>query len=231
MRSEWKYATWIALLLCAVGAAAVGLPRTARAGSNTQPQLTAEELQRLGDGELVERRLVREQGELRLMGGTSWQVIDAVPDVVWQALLDTPYYDRMLPQVSEARVVNDAGRNRTLFVRHGAGVLQTSYYLDMRLDPERRDMSFRVDTSRPRGVRAAWGFYAVRAYAGGKTLLVYGVMADIGDGLGSMLLRRSVHEWMMKVPWMVKRFVEGSGRHLYSKDARRSPRPGLVAFR
>jgi hypothetical protein len=223
--------TWITLSLCAIGAAASGLPRPARAGTDTQPQLSAAELQRLGEGELVERRLFREQGELRLMGGTSWQVIDAVPEVVWQALLDTPYYDRMLPQVAEARVITDAGRNRTLFVRHGRGLLQTSYYLDVQLDHQRRDMSFRVDTSRPHGIRAAWGFYAVRSYAEGKTLLVYGVMADIGDGLGTMLLRGSVHEWMMKVPWMVKRFVEGSGRYLYSKQPARSPKRALVALR
>jgi hypothetical protein len=63
-------------------------------------------------------------------------------------------------------------------------------------------------------VRAAWGFYNLRPHGEG-TLLAFGIMADIGDGLLTALVRPQVHEWMMKVPWMVKRFVEGSGRKLY----------------
>jgi hypothetical protein len=216
------YRTGMGLSLAAACAGWLLPPHPARAGSNTQPQLTADERQRLERGELVERRMVREQGRLRLIGGTSWQVIDAEPAVVWQALLDTSYYPRMLPQCSEARVIADSGRARTVFVRHGGGLVEASYYLDVRLDPSRQDMSFRVNESRPRGIRAAWGFYAVRSHTGGRTLLAYGVMADIGDGVARALLRGSVHEWMMKVPWMVKRFVEGSGRYLYGRRARTS---------
>jgi hypothetical protein len=195
------------LLLCvaiSLAPAAVGAEVTSDAA------FTAEELQRLAQGQRVERRVTQERGDLRLMGGTSWQVIDAGPDAVWDALLDTSHYGRMLPQVSEARLVHDTGDNRTLFVQHGHSLARTSYYLDVRLDPSRRGMTFHVDESRPRSIRAAWGFYTLRPYGVDKTLLVYGVMADIGDGLVLALIRPSVHEGMMKVPSLVKRFVEGS---------------------
>ena len=52
--------------------------------------------------------------------------------------------------------------------------------------------------------------------ATGKTLLAYGVMADIGGGFLMGSMRDSVHEWMLRTPWMIKRFVEGSGRKIYS---------------
>jgi hypothetical protein len=29
------------------------------------------------------------------------------------------------------------------------------------------------------------------------------------------VLRPAVQEWALRVPWMVKRFVEGSGRYIY----------------
>lgn len=206
--------TWVALLLALVVLVLLRAD-AARAGLDAQQGLSEEELQRLQAGELVERRITREQGELRLMGGTSWQVIDAPPHVVWQALLDTPYYPRMLPQLTEARVIQDDGRHRKLYMQH-SGIIATSYYLDVQLDRDQRELSFRIDESRPHGIRAAWGFYAVRPYPGGKALLTYGVMADIGRGLGRAILRGTVHEWMMKVPWMVKNFVEGRGRELYS---------------
>ena len=72
-----------------------------------------------------------------------------------------------------------------------------------------------MDENRPHEIDAAWGFYTVRPYKGGRTLLAYGVMADLGDGLLRRLMRDSVHEWMLKVPWMVKQFVENSGRWIY----------------
>jgi hypothetical protein len=207
-----RHAGWFA-----IAALALSVPAgRAVAGLEGQSGLNDEELRKLGDGELVERRVTREQAGMRLMGGTSWQVIDAPPEVVWQALRDTPYYPRMLPQLIEARLVNADGMSRKLFMRHGSGLAQTSYYLDVHFNLPRHEISFRVDDSRPSGIRAAWGFYSVRPYGHGRTLLVFGVMADIGDGIATALLRGTVHEWMMKVPFMVKRFVEGSGRHLYA---------------
>ena len=202
--------------IAAVALSAVAFSATARAGAGSDDgDFTADELQRLDDGELVERPVTEEQGDLRLMGGTSWQVIEAEPEAVWTALLDTAHYSHMLPKLSEARVVEDTGDSRTVYLRHG-GVTHTSYYLDLKVDRKRRSLTFRVDQSRPRGIRAAWGFYTVRPYTHGRSLLVYGVMADIGEGLVQALLRSTVHEWMMKVPWLVKRFVEGSGREFYS---------------
>jgi hypothetical protein len=41
------------------------------------------------------------------------------------------------------------------------------------------------------------------------------VMADIGAGIFGALVRDDVHDWMLKVPYTVKRFIEGSGRWLY----------------
>jgi hypothetical protein len=176
---------------------------------------SGEELGQLRRGELVERRVVQRRGSLRLMGGTSWQVIDARPEVVWQALLDTEHYDRMMPQVLEARLVDEDADRRTVFMRQGNPVLQTSYYLEVDIDRSSHAVRFSKDDSRPGNLRAAWGFYEVRAYGKDKALLTYGVMADPGDGLIGGLLRGTVHEWMMKVPWMMKRFIEGSGRYIY----------------
>jgi hypothetical protein len=202
-----------AIAVIALGLA-VGASRAA-AGSREADDFSSDELHRLDEGQLVERRVTVDRGELRLMGGTSWQVIEATPDMVWAALLDTDHYSHMLPQLREARVVRDSGDSRTLFLSHGSGIARASYYLDVHVDRGRRSLSFRVDDSQPHGIRAAWGFYTVRPYTNGRSLLVYGVMADIGDGLVHALLRSTVHEWMMKVPWMVKQFVEGSGRGLY----------------
>jgi ribosome-associated toxin RatA of RatAB toxin-antitoxin module len=178
---------------------------------------TADEWRRLEAGELVLRPVTRTQGGMKLMGGSSWQVIDAPPEVVWRALLDTPRYHRMLPQVLEAKLVRKSDNTRTVFLRQGAqGLMEAKYYLRVNVHEERRDITFTIDDELPHeGLRAAWGFYTVRNYRDGKTLLAYGVMADIGGGLMAAVMRGHVHDWMLRTPSLVKRFLEGSGRGLY----------------
>ena len=151
------------------------------------------------------------------MGGSTWQVIDAAPDMVWQALLDTRRYRHMMPQVLEARLVRDKDSVRTVFMRQGAkGLVEASYFLKVNVHEERRDITFSVDEDRPHDLlKAAWGFYSVRPYRGGKTLLAYSVMADIDGGPLLGLMRGTVHEWLLRTPSMVKNFVEGSGRRFY----------------
>lgn len=177
--------------------------------------LTQEELARLAHGELVVRSAAERRGRFELMGGTSWQVINATPNVVWQALLDTEHYAKMLPRVIEARLITSAGDERTVFLRQGAAFVQTTYYIKLKHDASRAEIRFALDDTRPHGIEAAWGFYSVRPYRGGRTLLTYGIMADIGSGLVNFVVRDVVHEWMLRTPWMVKRFVEGSGRWIY----------------
>lgn len=203
------------LLLVSIVAVALSAP-DANASASLGAGLTHDESRRLEAGQLVVRPVERDKGSLHLLGGTSYQVIDADPVVVWKALLDTSRYPRMMPRVIEARLVRDAERERTVFMRQGAkGFIEKRYYLKVKVDRERRDMTFTVDDRRPHDLDAAWGFYTVRSHPGGRTLLTYGVMADVGDGMLATLLGGSLQEWMLKAPWMVKRFVEGTGRHIY----------------
>jgi len=191
--------------------------------------LSSEERASLAAGALVSRPLSERRGSLDLLGGTSYQVIDAPLRVVWDALLDTQYYHRMMPRVLEARVVQGGPEKRTVYMRQGAGPFVRAYYLNVHIREAQGDISFSVDAQRPHDLRAAWGFYNVRPYGeGGKrTLLAYGVMADLNVGALGSLVRGDVHEWLLKVPWTVKRFVEGSGRHIY-KQAWRSAQAQLT---
>lgn len=199
-------------LLCALGLSS--LPASAGVESGT---FTPDEWRRLDAGEIVVRPATRMQGAVRMYGGSSWQVIDAPPSAVWSALLDTPRYRKMMPQVIESKLVKAGEGERTVFLRQGQkGLLEARYFLKVRVYEDRHDLTFTVDESRPREVlQSAWGFYTVRPYKDGRTLLAYGVMADIRGGLLGAVVRDSVHEWMLRTPWLMKRFIEGSGRALY----------------
>ncbi len=207
-------ASALLLMLALLGVLAGVAP--VQAGVDNSTNFTKDEWRRLDAGQLVLRPSTRFQGGMRLMGGSSWQVINASPDVVWKALLDTSHYGRMMPRVLEARLVGARDNVRTVFMRQGArGLLETSYYLTVRVHEPQRDITFTIDDRKPHDLKAAWGFYTVRPYRAGKTLLAYGVMADLGGGPLLGLMRESVHEWMLRTPWMIKKFLEGSGRRFY----------------
>jgi hypothetical protein len=182
----------------------------ASAGDPSQEDFTPDERQRLLQGEPVTRHATARPGRPNLMGGTSWQIIDRPPDAVWTLLLDSSQYHRTLPQVVRAEIVRDSGAERTLLLEHGNALLQLRYHLAVQIDPRARQINFRVDESRPHDIRSGAGFYLLRPYPNQRTLLVYGVLADLGDRFFVQLLRANVEEWMLKVPWLVKRVAESS---------------------
>jgi ribosome-associated toxin RatA of RatAB toxin-antitoxin module len=212
-RSMWGRASTAVTMFLLLGLIASG----AAAGIGGSA-FSEEEWRRLEAGELVARKQTTRRNGLELMGGSSWQVIDAAPDVVFSALLDTNRYPRMMPQVIEAKLVASKDTERTVFVRQGQkGVAEKRYYLRVNVNEEKRDITFAVDDKRPHDLRAAWGFYTVRPFKDGKTLLAYGVMVDLGGGILSNVFEDEIHEWMLKTPWTVKRFVESGGGNLYAK--------------
>jgi hypothetical protein len=202
---------WLAVAALAWLASAVVLGKA----SDNRP-FSSEELAKLRAGKLVKRASSEERGSLQLMGGSSWQLIDAPPEVVYRALLDTAKYTRMLPAVTGSRLLAEQPGARVIRLEHKRGPISLSYDVRATFNAERRDLSFQLEDAPGGAPRAAWGFFSVRPYGQKYSLLAYGVMADPGDGLLVGLLRGTVHDWMLMVPCQVKSFIESAeGRSLY----------------
>ncbi len=174
------------------------------------------ELTKLAAGQLVTRPTREVRGDMRLLGGASFQVISRPADEVWRALLDTQRYQKMIPTVAKAQNMVNQPDYRVVRFEHRAGPIGMQYDLNLHIDESSRDVTFQLDPKVKQGPRAAWGFISLRPYTAGRTLLSYGVMADLGDGLLTSILRAAVHEWMLRVPEQMKRFLESeSARKLY----------------
>ncbi len=201
--------TWLAVLLVTALAFAEAGPKD---------PLSNLELTKLAAGQLVTRPTREERGDMRLLGGASFQVISRPADEVWRALLDTQRYQKMIPTVSKAKTVVSQPDYRVVRFEHRAGPIGMAYDLNLRINADSHDVTFALDdTGAKHGPRAAWGFISLRPYSAGRTLLSYGVMADPGDGVLTAMLRGSVHEWMLRVPEQMKRFIESeTARTLYA---------------
>lgn len=207
-------ATGVDYAICAFVPQSMG-HRQVSAQAAKKQGFTPQEQKRLANGKLVVRPTVERRGRWKLIGGSSWQVINSPPRIVWKALLDTQYYHRMLPRIIGVRPIISKPNQLLIYVKQGTKFFHISYYLKLDINSNRSDISFSIDENRPHSLRAGWGFYTVRPYGKKKTVLAYGVMADIGDSIFLSLVQDSVHEWMLKVPAMIKKFVEGSGRYIY----------------
>jgi carbon monoxide dehydrogenase subunit G len=211
MRRNWHI---VALLLVMVGA----LPRAASAQAISD--LSIEELHHLEKGQLVTRRQ-ESAGEARLFGGTSWQKVDVPPEAVWEAILDTSHYDRMLPQLEEARLIRDDTEARLVLMHHRQGLVSASYHLVMQPRPRSRFVTFYVDPSRPGALSQGQGYIMVRPYGERSSVVTFHVMADVGSGLIARLFQDQIQEWMLRVPQTMRRYVEGPGRTRYLRLAMR----------
>lgn len=206
-----------ALIAAALGCllATNGIP--ARAQEASARGFTGEERQRLEQGELVVRAVSRRRGSLRLIGGSSWQVVEQPLDVTWRALCDARSYRRMLPGADEARVVAHRSGQRVVRVSHSVGIVRASYHLRMRYDHDRHDIAFQLDDRRPNDLRAAWGFISVSSFEDDptRTLVSYGVMADVGGGVLGGILRGQIHDWMLRVPSTIRDYLRSSAGERY----------------
>ncbi len=207
-------------LLCA--ASVLGWPNGG-VGQNeiARKPFTAEEKRTLQAGRLVMRSTIEKRGKRELFGGASWQIVDVPVDALWKAIKDVPRFDRLMPEVHEASIVQVL--NPSLWrvrVEHRLGPVSIDYHVRATVHEDRKDATFLLERTEDSNIRSAWGFFTARPYGKKRSLLSYGVMADLGNGLVAGALRLLVHEWMLKVPWTMKRFIEGSGRPRYVVAAR-----------
>ncbi len=175
--------------------------------SLSRPLSTAERAI-LERGETVLRPYTERRGSLELFGGTSYQVIDLQPAECWAALHDDASRIRhMLPQVQRATELAVRGNHRSMRFEHRAGPATPSYTVDFEYRDDQRILVFRLDESAENDIDVAWGFFKLRSWEGGRTLVSFGVMADIGDGFISDALRPTVHEWILKIPLTFRRYL------------------------
>ena len=77
--------------------------------------------------------------------------------------------------------------------------------------PERGALVFRVDHSQAHDIRAGWGFIRIRPYKGSQSLVSFGALVDIGDGVFVSIVRPAVRRDLLRIPYYLKNHLEGVG--------------------
>ena len=182
---------------------------------SSNDKLTDEDKRLLVSGELVVKQKNEQQGSLKLIGGQSWQIVDVPVDLAWQALMDLRRYKSFIPLATESIVKHQVGNEADLAMRQQWGPIDVRYVFQTTLEPDRRSVVFRVDHSQAHDIRAGWGFIRVRPFKGNRSLVSFGALVDIGDGVFVSIIRPAVRKDLLRIPFYFKRHLEGDGRMLY----------------
>lgn len=194
---------------------------TSSSSSASSSQLTSEDKQLLARGELVMKEKNERRGAYKLFGGQSWQIIDLPIDVVWNALTDLPGYKSFIPLATESDIKHRAGKEADLAIRQQWGPVDVHYVLQTTTQSDRGAVVFRVDHSQDHDIRAGWGFIRVRPYEGDRTLVSFGALVDIGDGVFVSIIRPAVRRDLLKIPYFLKKHLEGEASGVQTAEAKR----------
>jgi hypothetical protein len=133
--------------------------------------------------------------------------VDADVERVWRVLSDVTSYPRFLPAVAEAKRVGHVRDAERIFIRHQYSVVEASYYVLVNARQSDHRVGFRLDRTQPGSLSDAYGELRVTALGAGRSVISFAIMADVGNGLIAGILRGQVHEWMLRVPEELKRYI------------------------
>jgi hypothetical protein len=169
--------------------------------------LTAHDREALTGGSMVSRPLRFQQDGGRYVGGVSYQVVDARPELVLAALSDVANWPRALPKTKSARLVDSKNGLSRVEVVQGSSLVDARYAVVLeRADAE--TIRFWLDPSRPHDIRDVWGYFRVQAFPGGRSLITVGAALDLGDGLARALFEDKIVRMMLHAPRKIRAFVE-----------------------
>ncbi len=207
----------LAILLASVSLPGAAPSVRAEAGAD----FSAAERSTLEAGRLVTRRRIERQGSLVHFGGTAFQTIERPISEVWRAVRNPSMYRELLPNVESIRVVERGANDAVVRFDHTYGPIRAGYHLRLVFSEQNMDVSFMLDTSRPNDVRSARGFLTLSAWPNdpNRTLVSWGILAGIDDGFVAGFVRPQLHDWMLRVPTTMRRFLQGRGRMRFLADS------------
>ena len=97
-------------------------------------------------------------------------------------------------------------------IRQQWGPIDVRYVLQTTVQPKKGAVLFRVDHSQQHDIRAGWGFIRIRPYKKDKSLVSFGALVDIGDGVFVSIVRPAVRRDLLRIPYFLKNHLEGGGQ-------------------
>jgi len=196
--SHWLAAVGMISLLSANAGAT---PRT----NSLAQGLTRSEREALLAGEVVSRPMRFETDSGSYRGGVSYSVVNAPAAAVLSALSNVDTLPQALPHTKSARLIDVRGSLARVELVHGGG---TTYTVRIERAPQRSELRFWLDSSRPHDIDDVFGFFRVEPFGEGKSLVTVAAALDLGLGLTSLFFSDAVERSVLSTPAQIRNYVE-----------------------
>jgi hypothetical protein len=167
--------------------------------------LSAGETDRLLRGDSVARTQDLQRGRRRYVGGVAYKLVDAAPEDLAALLDDVDQWGRFLPKTRDAHRVGTMGDDPLVQITHGSPLMQVVYTL--RVHREGSSVRFWMVSGRAHDIEDVWGFFRAQATGDGRTLVSYGILIDMGEGVLRDMFEDRVRELALEVPDHVRDVV------------------------
>jgi hypothetical protein len=167
--------------------------------------LSADESDRLLRGDCVSRPQDLRRGIRRYVGGVAYKIVDAPPEDLAPLLDDVNEWGRFLPKTRDAHRVGSMGADPLVQITHGSALVQVGYTL--RVHRDGNWVRFWMVSARAHDIEDVWGFFRAEPIGDGRTLVSYGVLIDMGDGILRDMFEDRVRELALEVPDLVRDVV------------------------
>lgn len=145
-------------------------------------------------------------------GGRVWVTasfaVAAPPEAVFRMLLDVASFPEFLPDLDEARLLEEGPGYQIAFLRGGRGLLASEQVLRRTYDAASRRIAWSLVRGRAREVRGAW---ALDPSPGGGTRASYEAYVDAGSWIPDALTRRVLRSGVPRLAEAVRRRAESGG--------------------
>jgi hypothetical protein len=184
---------------------------TERGAVPSATRLASNERLALERGELVTRPLRFEHEGGSYVGGVSYQVVDARPELVLLALSDVANWPEALPRTKSARLL--AASPPTSRISHvelvqGGSLAEARYAVMLERADDGETIRFWLDPTRPHDIRDVWGFFRVQALPDGRALITVAAAVDLGGGLARLFFEDNIARTVLNAPRKIRDFVE-----------------------
>jgi hypothetical protein len=142
------------------------------------------------------------------VGGVSYQVVRASPREVLLALADVRSLPKALPHTLSAELISSSGRSAKIELVQGKAPFRVTYTIVLDQAPHDDSIRFWMDPGRPHGVRDVWGFFRVREFGPGRTLVTVAAAVDLGPGFARLFFEDRVEKSILRAPAKIRQFVE-----------------------
>ena len=174
-------------------------------GSASADSLGADEVDRLLRGDCVARTQDLRRGLRRYVGGVTYKIFDTTPEELASLLDDVGDWGRFLPKTRDAHRVGAIGNDPLVQITHGSALVQVGYTLRVHRDGS--SVRFWMDPARPHDIEDVWGFFRAAPMGDGRTLVTYGILIVMGDGILRDMFEDRVREFALEVPDRVRDVV------------------------